>query len=81
MNKKTLLTSLMSIAMLASIASGATYALFTAEDNVNIAINAAKVNVKATIRDLSLSSKVGSNETVGSWANGGTATLTNNQIT
>ena len=45
MNKKTLLTSLMSIAMLASIASGATYALFTAEDNVNIAINAAKVNV------------------------------------
>ena len=81
MNKKTLLTSLMSIAMLASIASGATYALFTAEDNVNIAINAAKVNVKATISDLSLSSKVGSNETVGSWANGGTATLTNNQIT
>ena len=81
MNKKTLLTSLMSIAMLASIASGATYALFTAEDNVNIAINAAKVNVKATISDLSLSSKVGSNETIGSWANGGTATLTNNQIT
>ena len=81
MNKKMLLTSLMSIAMLTSIASGATYALFTAEDNVNIAINSARVDVYATISPLSLSSKVGNNETIGSWANGGTATLDNNQIT
>ena len=32
MNKKALLSSLMSVAMLTSIATGATYALFTAEN-------------------------------------------------
>ena len=49
MNKKRLLTSLMSIAMLASITRGATYALFTAEDTANIAVTSAKVRVKATL--------------------------------
>ena len=49
MKKKTLLTSLMSIAMLASITTGATYALFTAEDTANIAITSAKVKVEAKV--------------------------------
>lgn len=47
MNKKVLLTSLMSIAMLASITTGATYALFTAEDKIDVAITSGKVNVTA----------------------------------
>ena len=49
MNKKILLTSVMSIAMLTGVATGATYALFTAEDSVNIAVNSAKVSLKANV--------------------------------
>ena len=49
MNKKILLTSVMSIAMLTGVAAGATYALFTAEDSVNIAVNSAKVSLKANV--------------------------------
>ncbi len=54
MNKKTLLTSLMSIAMLISVGAGATYALFTSDSEVNIAVNSATVNYKATIEGLDL---------------------------
>ena len=49
MNKKILLSSLMSIAMLASITTGATYALFTAEDTVNVNVTAGKVSVTANV--------------------------------
>ena len=49
MNKKFLLSSLMSIAMLASITTGATYALFTAEDTVNVNVTAGKVSVTANV--------------------------------
>ena len=49
MNKKLLLSSLMSIAMLASITTGATYALFTAEDTVNVNVTAGRVNVTARV--------------------------------
>ena len=49
MKKRTILTSLMSVAMLATIASGATYALFTSEDTTNIAVTAGKVDLTANI--------------------------------
>ena len=49
MNKKILLTSFMSIAMLSSVVTGATYALFTAEDTTNIVVNAGKVNVSENV--------------------------------
>ena len=49
MNKKFLAASLMSIAMLTSIATGATYALFTAEDTVNVNVTAGKVSVTANV--------------------------------
>lgn len=77
MNKKTLLTSLMSIAMLASITTGATYALFTAEDSVNIAVNAAKVKVLATLNQQSLKTySKNVEQPYGTFENGGTASIT-----
>ena len=50
MKKRVVATSLMSIAMLAGIATGATYALFTSEDTVNVAVNAGKVSVDAFVK-------------------------------
>lgn len=57
MNKKILLSSLMSIAMLTSITVGATYALFTTEDSVNIAVTSGKVSVVASIDENSVATK------------------------
>ena len=76
MNKKRLLTSLMSIAMLASITTGATYALFTAEDTANIAVTSAKVRVKATLDQNSLKTySMAVEQPYGTFENGGTATF------
>ena len=76
MNKKIIATSLMSIAMLASIASGATYALFTAEDSTNIAVNAGKVSVDAYVDQSSLRTySMGNAQTLGQFENGGLATF------
>ncbi len=74
MNKKTLLTSLMSIVMLASVGVGATYALFTSETSTNIAINAAKVEVKAEVKNL-VTSSMGVTQPEGTFENGGSATI------
>ncbi len=49
MKKKTILASLTSIALCASVATGATYALFTSNDTVNIAVTAGKVQVSASL--------------------------------
>ena len=74
MKKKVLLTSMMSIAMLASIASGATYALFTAEDSTNIAVTAGKVAVDAYVDENSLKTySMGVLQTYGTFENGGFA--------
>ena len=74
MNKKILLTSVMSIAMLTGVATGATYALFTAEDSVNIAVNAGKVNVSANVEATTLKTySMGVEQTYGTFENGGTA--------
>ena len=52
MKKKTLITSLLTIAMCLALIAGSTYALFTSEDQVNIAVTSGKVNVTATINNL-----------------------------
>lgn len=79
MKKKVLLTSMMSIAMLASIASGATYALFTAEDSTNIAVTAGKVAVDAYVDENSLKTySRGVLQTVGTFENGGFAKFDEN---
>ena len=51
MNKKTkvLATSIATIAMTTSLAVGGTYALFTSEDKVNVAITSGKVEVLANV--------------------------------
>ena len=84
MKKKTLLTSLMSIAMLASITTGATYALFTAEDTANIAITSAKVKVEAKVLEdfaiKSLDTDLTNVNGSGTFSTGGTATVSNGDI-
>ncbi len=49
--KKTLLTAILSIVMCMSLIAGATFALFTSESKVNIAITSGKVDVVASISD------------------------------
>ncbi|MBQ7879161.1 MAG: hypothetical protein IJ317_00785, partial [Clostridia bacterium] len=75
---KVLLTSMATIAMCASLVAGGTYALFTSESAVNIAISSGTVKVEATIGELTLSSTVDGVTTAGvdgKWVNGGTATV------
>ncbi len=85
MKKKTIAASLMSIALCGSLVTGATFALFTSEDGANIAINAGKVEMVATITDLKTYSVTADSaaangysyveQTAGSFANGGSAKL------
>ncbi|MBQ9086464.1 MAG: hypothetical protein IJY47_04685 [Clostridia bacterium] len=48
MKKKAIISSLLTIALCFSVIAGATYALFTSESKVNVAVTAGKVNVVAT---------------------------------
>ena len=52
--KKILLSSVMVIALCLSLIAGSTFALFTSESKVNIAVTSGKVDVKASITDLSV---------------------------
>ncbi len=54
MKKKTLLTSLLTLVMCASLIAGGTFALFTYESKTNIAITSGKVEVVATLENLTL---------------------------
>ena len=57
MKKKLLLSSILSIVMCFSLICGATFALFTSEDKVNIAITSGTVNVTANIDENSVKTK------------------------
>ena len=84
---KIIATSIASIAMCASLIAGGTYALFTSESTVNIAVTSGKVDVNATIVEDSLQTysyawngetqKYDSvaTEVNGTFTNGGTATF------
>ena len=64
MKNKVLLTSILSISSCASLITGATFALFTSESKVNIAVTSGKVDVKATIDETSVETYSGQwNET------------------
>lgn len=54
MKKKTLLSSILVIVLCISIIAGSTFALFTTEDKVNVAVNSANVDVTANLIDGSL---------------------------
>ena len=72
MKKRVLLTSLLTIALCFSLVMGATFALFTSESKVNIAVTSGKVNVVATITELKTYS-LGIEQQVGTFENGGEA--------
>ena len=89
---KTFLGAVLSIALCASLIAGATFAIFTSETKVNIAVTSGKVNVTATVDNLRLYSldnidlaeltgteKERTEE--GTFINGGTAGLTGNALT
>ena len=78
MKKKALLSSILTIVLCLSLIAGSTFALFTSEDTVNIAVNAAKVQMSATIADntlelYSIGDYMGDGITV--FENGGTASI------
>ena len=52
MKKKLILSSILSIVMCLSLICGATFALFTSEDKVNIAVTSGNVQVSAVVEDL-----------------------------
>ena len=56
MKKKALFTSFVTIALCLSLIAGSTFALFTSGDTLNVAITAAKVEMKANISELALAS-------------------------
>lgn len=56
MKMKALMSSILTIALCLSLVAGSTFALFTSESKVNIAVTAAKVEMTADITNLTLAS-------------------------
>ena len=61
MKKKVILSSILTIALCLCLIAGSTFALFTSESAVNVAVQAAKVNVVAVADRVNLWSTLGSN--------------------
>ena len=85
---KTFLGAVLSIALCASLIAGATFAIFTSESKVNIAVTSGTVKVTATVSDLNATSpeKITSEGTVvggyvAGFTNGGSADYNGNEIT
>jgi len=72
MKNKALISAILTIALCLSIISGSTFALFTSESKVNVAITAGNVEVVANVDDIELYS-MGELRQTDSFANGGTA--------
>ena len=79
MKKRHLLVSLMTIVLCLTLISGATFALFTSESQVNIAVTSGKVEVLATIENDAIKTySLGKEQPSGTFENGGTAILDTN---
>lgn len=89
---KVVVTAVLAIVLCISLIAGATYALFTSESKVNIAVTSGKVDFVATVSGLTLYSPTGIDQngavvdstnaaTATTFANGGTATVDGNAIT
>ncbi len=77
MKKKTLITSLLTIAMCLALIAGSTYALFTSEDKIDISVTSGKVSVEANIlKDTLATSSLEIAQENGAFANGGLAAFT-----
>ena len=61
MKTKILVSSLLTIALCISIIAGASFALFTSESTVNVAVTAGNVEVIATVENVILDSTLGTN--------------------
>ena len=90
-NKKIILSSILSLVLCLSVIAGATFALFTSESGVNVAINSGKVEVLAHAENLELYSPTCINTdgtvdndtnaaTKTTFKNGGTATITDGNV-
>ena len=78
MKKKVLVSSLLTIALCLSLIAGSTYALFTSQTKVDVAVTSGKVDVTAAIDSTLKTWSLGeteANNRGGSFANGGTATI------
>ena len=74
MKKKIILSSVLSIVLCLSLIAGATFALFTSEARVNIAVTSGKVLFTATLTDLQTKS-LGKDMPAGEFEVGGTAAI------
>ena len=85
MKKRHLLVSLMTLVLCLTLISGATFALFTSESKVNIAVTSGKVELVAGIEDLETWSleddKTVAGRTDGSFTMGGKATVAGGDVT
>ena len=80
MKNRIIISSILTIALCLSMIAGSTFALFTSESKVDIAVTSGTLDVDAVINnDLQLSS-LGVAQT-GTFANGGTATLAGDTLT
>ena len=79
MKKRILLVSFLTIALCFSLIFGATYALFTSESKVNIAVTSGKVQMEANIENLKIYSL--DVEQTDKFENGGTAVYENGVLT
>ena len=61
MKKKVILSSIMTIVLCLSLIAGSTYALFTSGETVNVAVTSGKVEVVATVNEISHGSTIGAN--------------------
>ena len=61
MKTKILVSSILTIALCISVIAGASFALFTSESTVNVAVTAGNVEVIATVKNDQLSSTLGNN--------------------
>ncbi len=88
---RVILSSILSIVLCMSIAAGATFALFTSESKTNVAINSGKVEIVATLENLTLYSpalieadgtydETVNGATATTFKNGGTAAFSNSSI-
>lgn len=92
MKKKALVSSILTIALCLSLIAGSTFALFTSESKVNVAVTSGKVDVVAAMDGLTLYSPTSIDQngnvvdatnaaTATTFANGGTAIAEANTIT
>ena len=81
MKKNRIITSILTIVLCVSLVIGSTYALFTSEDKINISVTAGKLEVYASLSDITTISMSEETNPQGTFNNGGTAVYENGVLT